>query len=173
MLRPWSIRRRWRSTGASRRQYWRLLGMNKSRSDHVDAGGRRTSTPSADANVRVRGSACQAAGRVLLQRGAGRSRCAAASVRLAGRGFPDPRLHPPGRASKAATGSADQAAGGRMGGISRSRAHGSAALAPHGLSLRIDGLMYADDERGRAARGGVMSRIPLGRFAEPEDFVVH
>ena len=31
--------------------------------------------------------------------------------------------------------------------------------------------MYADDERMRAAREGVMSRIPLARFAEPEDFV--
>jgi NAD(P)-dependent dehydrogenase (short-subunit alcohol dehydrogenase family) len=30
--------------------------------------------------------------------------------------------------------------------------------------------MYADDDKGRAVREAMFSRIPLGRFAEPEDF---
>ena len=29
--------------------------------------------------------------------------------------------------------------------------------------------MYADDERGRATREAMFARIPLRRFAEPED----
>jgi NAD(P)-dependent dehydrogenase (short-subunit alcohol dehydrogenase family) len=31
--------------------------------------------------------------------------------------------------------------------------------------------MYADDDKGRAVREAMFARIPLKRFAEPEDFV--
>ena len=31
--------------------------------------------------------------------------------------------------------------------------------------------MFADDEKGRSTREAMFARIPLRRFAEPEDFV--
>jgi NAD(P)-dependent dehydrogenase (short-subunit alcohol dehydrogenase family) len=37
------------------------------------------------------------------------------------------------------------------------------------FSSLLTAWMYADDERGRATRDAMLSRIPLGRLAEPDD----
>ena len=44
-------------------------------------------------------------------------------------------------------------------------------LAPTVFRSELTAWMYADDEKGRATREAMFSRIPLKRFAEPEDFV--
>lgn len=44
-------------------------------------------------------------------------------------------------------------------------------LAPTVFRSEITAWMYADDEKGRATREAMFARIPLKRFAEPEDFV--
>ena len=64
-------------------------------------------------------------------------------------------------------GPARQDAGGRVGraGIRVN------ALAPTVFRSELTAWMYADDEKGRATREAMFARIPLRRFAEPEDFV--
>jgi len=44
-------------------------------------------------------------------------------------------------------------------------------LAPTVFRSELTAWMYADDDKGRAVREAMFSRIPLKRFAEPEDFV--
>lgn len=44
------------------------------------------------------------------------------------------------------------------------------ALAPTVFRSELTEWMFADDERGTAVRQAMFARIPLGRFAEPEDF---
>lgn len=43
------------------------------------------------------------------------------------------------------------------------------ALAPTVFRSRLTGWMFEDDERAKSTRDGILSRIPLGRLAEPED----
>jgi NAD(P)-dependent dehydrogenase (short-subunit alcohol dehydrogenase family) len=45
------------------------------------------------------------------------------------------------------------------------------ALAPTVFRSELTAWMYADDERGRTTREAMLARIPLGRLAEPDDFV--
>ena len=45
------------------------------------------------------------------------------------------------------------------------------AIAPTVFRSELTAWMYADDDRGRTAREAMFARIPLKRFAEPEDFV--
>jgi len=45
------------------------------------------------------------------------------------------------------------------------------ALAPTVFRSELTEWMYADDEKGRTTREAMFARIPLRRFAEPEDFV--
>ncbi len=44
-------------------------------------------------------------------------------------------------------------------------------LAPTVFRSELTSWMYADDEKGRRTREAILSRIPLGRLAEPDDFV--
>jgi len=44
-------------------------------------------------------------------------------------------------------------------------------LAPTVFRSDLTAWMYADDDKGRAVREAMFARIPLKRFAEPEDFV--
>ncbi len=44
-------------------------------------------------------------------------------------------------------------------------------LAPTVFRSELTAWMYADDDKGRAVREAMFARIPLKRFAEPEDFV--
>jgi NAD(P)-dependent dehydrogenase (short-subunit alcohol dehydrogenase family) len=45
------------------------------------------------------------------------------------------------------------------------------AIAPTVFRSDLTAWMYGDDERGTATREAMLSRIPLGRLGEPEDFV--
>lgn len=117
-----------------------------------------------DANVRGAWLVCQAAGRVLLQQGDGGSVVLVSSVRGA---LGSDRGYTAYCASKAATDLLTKSLAAEWG---RQQIRVN-ALAPTVFRSELTAWMYADDERGRAAREGVMSRIPLGRFAEPEDFV--
>ncbi|MDX3524604.1 SDR family NAD(P)-dependent oxidoreductase [Streptomyces scabiei] len=44
------------------------------------------------------------------------------------------------------------------------------ALAPTVFRSELTAWMYSDDDTGKATRDTMLSRIPLGRLAEPEDF---
>jgi NAD(P)-dependent dehydrogenase (short-subunit alcohol dehydrogenase family) len=116
-----------------------------------------------DANVRGSWLVCQAAGRRLLAQESGGSVVLVSSTRG--------RLgHPAGYtaycASKAAVDLLAKSLAAEWG-ASGIRVN---ALAPTVFRSELTSWMYADDERGTAVRTAMLSRIPLGRLAEPEDF---
>lgn len=116
------------------------------------------------ANARGAWLVCQAAGRVLLQQGGGGSVVLVSSVRGS-------LGHPAGYSaycpSKAATDLLAKSLAAEWG-PQRIRVN---ALAPTVFRSDLTEWMYADDEKGRATREAMFARIPLRRFAEPDDFV--
>lgn len=117
-----------------------------------------------DANVRGAWLICQAAGRVLLQQGGGGSIALVSSVRgTLGHAGGYSAYCP----SKAATDLLAKTLAAEWG------AHGIRvnALAPTVFRSELTAWMYADDEKARSTRDAMFTRIPLRRFAEPEDFV--
>ncbi|POX97017.1 oxidoreductase [Mycobacterium kansasii] len=117
-----------------------------------------------DANLRGAWLVCQAAGRVLLEQGDGGSIVLVSSVRGA-------LGHPAGYSAycpaKAGTDLLAKSLAAEWGadGIRVN------ALAPTVFRSELTEWMYADDGKGRATREAMFARIPLRRFAEPEDFV--
>ncbi|MGW4042247.1 SDR family NAD(P)-dependent oxidoreductase [Streptomyces sp. NPDC004721] len=116
-----------------------------------------------NANVRGAWLTCQAVGRRLLAQGEGGSVVLVSSTRG--------RLgHPAGYSaycpSKAAVDLLAKSLAAEWGkdGIRVN------ALAPTVFRSELTAWMYADDAKGSATRDAMLSRIPLGRLAEPDDF---
>jgi NAD(P)-dependent dehydrogenase (short-subunit alcohol dehydrogenase family) len=116
-----------------------------------------------DANVRGSWLVCKAAGRQLLAQGEGGSVVLVSSTRG--------RLgHPAGYSaycpSKAAVDLLAKTLAAEWG----RAAIRVNAVAPTVFRSELTAWMYADDDKGRATREAMLSRIPLGRLAEPDDF---
>jgi NAD(P)-dependent dehydrogenase (short-subunit alcohol dehydrogenase family) len=117
-----------------------------------------------DANVRGSWLVCQAAGRQLLAQGRGGGVVLVSSTRG--------RLgHPAGYSaycpSKAAVDLLAKTLAAEWG-PQQIRVN---AIAPTVFRSDLTAWMYADDDKGRSTRAAMLARIPLGRLAEPEDFV--
>lgn len=116
------------------------------------------------ANARGAWLICQAAGRVLLRQRDGGSVVLVSSVR-------GTLGHPAGYSaycpSKAATDLLAKSLAAEWG-PHQIRVN---ALAPTVFRSELTEWMYADDDEGRQTREAMFSRIPLRRFAEPDDFV--
>lgn len=117
-----------------------------------------------DANVRGTWLLCQAAGRQLIQQGTGGSVVLVSSTRG--------RLgHPAGYSaycpSKAAIDLLAKTLAAEWGpkGIRVN------VIAPTVFRSNLTAWMYEDTEKGNATRNAMLSRIPLGRLAEPDDLV--
>lgn len=117
-----------------------------------------------DANVKSSWLMCQAAGRVFLDQGDGGSVVLVSSTRG--------RLgHPAGYSAYCPSKAAVDLLGKTLAtewGPAGIRVN---VIAPTVFRSELTAWMYADDEKGRAAREAMFARIPLNRFAEPEDFV--
>lgn len=117
-----------------------------------------------DANVRGSWLACRSAGRQMLEQGDGGKVVLVSSTRG--------RLgHPAGYSAYCASKAA-------IDGLTKTLAcewgrHGITvnAIAPTVFRSPLTAWMYAEEGEGRAVREGMLSRIPLGRLGEPEDFV--
>jgi NAD(P)-dependent dehydrogenase (short-subunit alcohol dehydrogenase family) len=117
-----------------------------------------------DANVRGSWLVCQAAGRVMLEQGRGGSVILVSSTR-------GKLGHPAGYSaycpSKAAVDLLTKTLAAEWGGA-QIRVN---AIAPTVFRSELTAWMYSDDEKGRTTREAMLSRIPLKRLAEPDDFV--
>lgn len=117
-----------------------------------------------DANVRGSWLMSQAAGRVLLEQGRGGSIVLVSSTR-------GKLGHPAGYAAYCPSKAAVDLLGKTLAaewGPQQVRVN---VLAPTVFRSELTAWMYADDDKGRATREAMFARIPLKRFAEPEDFV--
>ncbi|WP_239656482.1 SDR family NAD(P)-dependent oxidoreductase [Mycobacterium riyadhense] len=117
-----------------------------------------------DANLRGAWLVCQAAGRVLIEQGHGGSVVLVSSVRgTLGHGAGYSAYCP----SKAGTDLLAKSLAAEWG-AAGIRVN---ALAPTVFRSELTEWMYADDAKARKTRDAMFARIPLRRFAEPEDFV--
>jgi NAD(P)-dependent dehydrogenase (short-subunit alcohol dehydrogenase family) len=116
-----------------------------------------------DANVRGSWLMCQAAGRSFARQGGGGSVVLVSSTR-------GKLGHPAGYSaycsSKAAVDLLAKALAAEWG----ARGTRVNVIAPTVFRSELTAWMYADDENGRKTREAMLSRIPLGRLAEPDDF---
>jgi NAD(P)-dependent dehydrogenase (short-subunit alcohol dehydrogenase family) len=117
-----------------------------------------------DANVRGTWLLCQAAGRQLIKQGTGGSVVLVSSTRG--------RLgHPAGYSaycpSKAAIDLLTKTLAAEWG----SKGIRVNAIAPTVFRSKLTAWMYENTEKGTATRTAMLSRIPLGRLAEPDDLV--
>jgi NAD(P)-dependent dehydrogenase (short-subunit alcohol dehydrogenase family) len=116
-----------------------------------------------DANVRGSWLLCQAAGRHLIPQNKGGSVVLVSSTR-------GKLGHPAGYSAYCPSKAAVDLLGKTLAaewGKHRIRVN---VIAPTVFRSDLTEWMYAEDDKGRAVREAMFSRIPLGRFAEPEDF---
>lgn len=116
-----------------------------------------------DANVRGSWLMCQAAGRRLIAQGEGGSVVLVSSTR-------GKLGHPAGYSAYCPSKAAVDLLGKTLAaewGKHRIRVN---VIAPTVFRSELTAWMYADDDKGRSVREAMFSRIPLGRFAEPDDF---
>jgi NAD(P)-dependent dehydrogenase (short-subunit alcohol dehydrogenase family) len=116
-----------------------------------------------DANVRGSWLMCQAAGRQMIAQKSGGSVVLVSSTR-------GKLGHPAGYSAYCPSKAAVDLLGKTLAaewGKHRIRVN---VIAPTVFRSELTSWMYADDEKGRAVREAMFARIPLGRFAEPEDF---
>ena len=115
-----------------------------------------------DANVKGSWLMCQAAGKRMIAQGRGGKVVLMSSAR-------GKLGHPAGYtaycASKSAVEGITRALGCEWG---KHRINVN-AIGPTVFRSNLTAWMFSDEERGRAAREGILSRIPLGRLGEPED----
>ncbi|MCX6460097.1 MAG: SDR family oxidoreductase [Actinobacteria bacterium] len=117
-----------------------------------------------DANVKGSWLICQAVGRVMLAQDRGGSVVLVSSTRgKLGLGSGYSAYCP----SKAAVDLLAKTLAAEWGGA-QIRVN---AIAPTVFRSELTAWMFADDEKGRATREAMFSRIPLRRFAEPDDFI--
>ena len=117
-----------------------------------------------DANVRGSWLMCQAAGRVLLEQGTGGSVVLVSSTR-------GKLGHPAGYSAYCPSKAAVDLLGKTLAAEWGPTGIRVNVIAPTVFRSELTAWMYADDEKGRATREAMFARIPLKRFAEPEDFV--
>jgi NAD(P)-dependent dehydrogenase (short-subunit alcohol dehydrogenase family) len=116
-----------------------------------------------DANVRGSWLMCQAAGRRMIAQGSGGSIVLVSSTR-------GKLGHPAGYSAYCPSKAAVDLLGKTLAaewGAQQIRVN---VLAPTVFRSELTAWMYADDDKGRTARANMFARIPLGRFAEPDDF---
>jgi NAD(P)-dependent dehydrogenase (short-subunit alcohol dehydrogenase family) len=117
-----------------------------------------------DANVRGSWLMSQAAGKVLLAQGGGGSVVLVSSTR-------GKLGHPAGYSAYCPSKAAVDLLGKTLAtewGPEQIRVN---VIAPTVFRSELTAWMYADDEKGKTTREAMFARIPLKRFAEPEDFV--
>ena len=117
-----------------------------------------------DANVRGSWLMAQAVGRVLIKQGEGGSVVLVSSTR-------GKLGHPAGYSAYCPSKAAVDLLGKTLAAEWGSAQIRVNVLAPTVFKSELTAWMYADDEKGRATREAMFSRIPLKRFAEPEDFI--
>jgi NAD(P)-dependent dehydrogenase (short-subunit alcohol dehydrogenase family) len=116
-----------------------------------------------DANVRGSWLMCQAAGRRMIAQGSGGSVVLVSSTR-------GKLGHPAGYSAYCPSKAAVDLLGKTLAaewGAQQIRVN---VLAPTVFRSELTAWMFADDDKGRSARANMFARIPLGRFAEPDDF---
>lgn len=117
-----------------------------------------------DANVRGSWLMAQAVGRILIKQGEGGSVVLVSSTR-------GKLGHPAGYTAYCPSKAAVDLLGKTLAAEWGSAQIRVNVLAPTVFKSELTAWMYADDEKGRATREAMFSRIPLKRFAEPEDFI--
>ena len=116
-----------------------------------------------DANVRQTWLLARAAGRAMVEQGRGGSIILVSSVRARFATSAGTSAYGP---SKSAVDMITRSLATEWG-SHRIRVN---AIAPTVFRSELTGWLFEDDERGTEARKSVLSRIPLGRLAEPSDF---
>ena len=117
-----------------------------------------------DANVKGSWLMSQAVGRVLLDQGTGGSVVLVSSTR-------GKLGHPAGYTAYCPSKAAVDLLGKTLAAEWGPAGIRVNVIAPTVFRSELTAWMYADDEKGRATREAMFARIPLKRFAEPEDFV--
>ena len=115
-----------------------------------------------NANVRGTWLVCQAAGRVMIEQKTGGSIVLVSSTR-------GKLGHPAGYSAYCASKAAVDLLGKTLAAEWGQHSIRVNVIAPTVFRSELTAWMFADDEKGETTRRNMFARIPLGRFAEPND----